>query len=105
MAGLDDMPLDSPVPGGPPKPPTAPSRPPVPTAPKKRPPVPGGGINTFTKRKVEVVTHPGTDHTGAKVSMLVAARELEATDQWTDYEIMSMTQNVDGSFSAKLRLK
>jgi len=106
MAGLDDMPMDSPVPGGPPKPPMAPKRPGVPSpTPKKRPPVPGGGINTFTKRKTEVVTHPGTDSTGTRISMLVAARELEATDEWSDYEIMSMTQNVDGSFSAKLRLK
>lgn len=107
MAGLDDVGLGAELPGGaakggPPRPPRGP-RPPA--APKKRPPVPGGGINTFTKRKVEILTHPGTDHTGAKISMLVAAREIEAVDQWKDYEIMSMTQNVDGSFSAKLRLK
>ncbi len=107
MAGLDEMPMDGPMDGPPmdgPKPPMAPKRPPVPS-PKKRPPVPGGGINTFTKRKVEVVTHPGTDHTGAKISLLTAAREIETVDQWKDYEVMSMTQNVDGSFSAKLRLK
>lgn len=108
MAGLDDLGMDPAMMGadGPPKPPMPPKRPGVPTAtPKKRPPVPGGGINTFTKRKTEVVTHPGTDSTGTKISMLTAARELEAVDEWKNYEIMSMTQNVDGSFSAKLRLK
>jgi len=105
-AGLDDMPMDGPAAlDGPPKPPMAPKRPPVPSPAKKRPPAPGGGINTFTKRKTEIVTHSGTDHTGARISLLTAARELEAADQWADYEIMSMTQNVDGSFSAKLRLK
>jgi hypothetical protein len=110
-AGLTDETLgDAPaMPGGPgmggpgrgaPKPPAVPGR--------KRPPAgvrAPGGPSVFTNRKTEVVTHPGRDAKGGRISIVAAARELEAQTEFKNYEVISMTTNPDGTFSAKLRAK
>lgn len=110
---LGDEPLGSPMdepmtPGAPGMDPTKRKRPaPRPPASRKRPPsgVRPPGINAFTKRQTEVVTHPGTDHLGKRISILAAAQALENSDEFKDYEIVSMTTNHDGTFSAKLKIK
>ncbi len=110
--GLGDAP---PMPGGPGAPgPVAPGRgaPKRPGAPmaapsRKRPPGgvrPPGAPSTFSKRDTEIVTHSGRNHLGTPITIVAAATELENSSEFSDYEVVSMTTNADGTFSAKLRL-
>jgi hypothetical protein len=112
-AGLEDIP--GPPPGGPgagPKPPAA--GPKVPGAPggrgmpggkPQRPVRPPSGVPVFTKNQSEVITHPGVDAEGNKITLVAAAAAIEADEEWADYEVAGMTENHDGTFSAKLKLK
>lgn len=111
LPGLKDeapLPPDvGPTPGGPPG--AAPGGPPRPPA---RPGIPSGkrpipaGPSAFSKRRTEIVRHAGVDEkTGDPVSLLEAATALETDSEWADYKIVGMTENSDGSFSAKLRLR
>lgn len=85
-------------PGGPPMPPRRPGMPtgkrPIQTSP-----------SVFTKRRTEIVTHAGIDDTGSALTLLEAANALESDGEWSEYKIVGMTENADGSFSAKLRLR
>lgn len=74
---------------------------------KRKPPLPGapgGGLPTFTHR-YEVATHPGVDSDGNKISLTAAASAMETDPDFTEYEVVGMTENTDGTFSAKLRRK
>jgi hypothetical protein len=71
-----------------------------------RPGIPSGGgpgLPTFTN--VEVATHPGVDEKGARISLLAAAQSLESDPDFSDYEVVGMIENADGSYSAKLKKK
>jgi len=88
--------------------PAGPPRPPMPSKGMDRrkpglPGAPGGGLPTFTN--FQVVNHPGVDDTGNKISLTAAAEVLEADPEFEQYEVVGMTENANGSFSAKLRLK
>lgn len=111
-AGLEDVPAGPPA-GGPPKPPGAPK---VPGAPGGRPGAgPGGkpqrpvrppsGVPVFTKNQTEVIKHDGVDAEGNKITLVAAAAAIEADEEWSDYEVTGMTENRDGTFSARLTLK
>jgi hypothetical protein len=104
--GLDDGPLPpdvGPTPGkAPAGPPMPPKRPGVPSGGAPRPGVP----NAFSKRRTEIVRHAGVDEkTGNSLTLLEAANALESDPEWGEYKIVGMTENSDGSFSAKLRLR
>lgn len=114
LPGLKDeapLPPDvGPTPGGPPGaglppaggPPRPPARPGVPSGKRPLP----TGPSAFSKRRTEIVRHAGVDEkTGDPVSLLEAANALETDAEWSDYKIVGMTENQDGSFSAKLRLR
>lgn len=96
--GLGDV---GPVPGGP--------KPPMPSGKGldgRKPGVPGppgGGLPAFTN--YQVATHPGVDDKGEKISLTAAAVEMESDPEFVNYEVVGMTENADGTFSAKLKLK
>jgi hypothetical protein len=103
--GVDDV---GPTPGHP-----GPGAPPVPPRPslpgskldgRKPPFIPGGGVSTFTKRRTEIVNHPGVDESGNRISIRQAAEELEADSEYTDYAIASIRED-NGRYIAKLQLK
>jgi hypothetical protein len=79
--------------------------------PPRRPGVPSGGAprpglpTAFTKRRTEVVNHPGVDDKGQRITLLAAASALESDPEWSDYEVAGMTVNADGTFAAKLKLR
>lgn len=85
-------------PGGAPRPPR---RPGVPSGGAPRPGLP----TAFTKRRTEVVNHPGVDDKGQRITLLAAASALESDPEWSDYEVAGMTVNADGTFAAKLKLR
>jgi hypothetical protein len=88
-------------PGGPPKP-GLPG--PGPDGRKRPvPPMPGGGLPTFTN--YQVAKHPGVNEQGERISLVAAAAELEKDADFTAYEVVGMTENADGTYSAKLKLK
>lgn len=91
-----------PTPGGPPAPPM-----PAKGLDKRKPGLPGapgGGLPTFT-HKYEVATHPGVDSEGKRISLTAAATALEADPDFVEYEVVGMTENADGTYSAKLKLR
>jgi hypothetical protein len=119
QGGDGPIPSDvGPVPGGPPvpgadaeslpapggKPPMPPRRPGVPTGRGMAGPRPGLPT-AFTKRQTEIVSHAGVDQQGNAVTLLEAASALEADPEWSDYKVVGMTENRDGTFSAKLQLR
>lgn len=98
--GLEDI---GPTPGKP-----APGAPPMPSpGMDKRKPgvpgVPGGGLPAFTN--YQVATHPGVDASGKRISLVAAANAMETDPDFEEYEVVGMTENADGTFSAKLKLK
>lgn len=106
--GLPLSPVDAPVPGdlgaGPVPPkggPKPPHRPGVPSGGAPKPGVP----SAFAKRRTEIVSHSGRHENGASMTLLEAANQLQSDPEWSDYEVVGMTENADGSFSAKLRLR
>ncbi len=107
--GLEDMAEVGPTPGsGGPKPPMGGPKPPMPSKGMDRrkpglPGAPGGGLPAFTN--FQVASHPGVDDKGEKISLTAAATALEADPDFENYEVIGMTENPDGSFSAKLKLK
>jgi hypothetical protein len=109
--GVDDMPPVpgisdvGPTPGGGGAP--VPPKPHLPGAGpdhRKPPFLPGGGVSTFTKRRTEIVTHPGVDESGTRITIRQAAAELEADEEYTDYAIASIRED-NGKYIAKLQLK
>jgi hypothetical protein len=95
-----------PVPGGPPpggRP--APRGAPRPPAQKKRPIGPPSGVSAFGGRRTEIVTHSGTDENGTRISLLAAANALAEDPDFAGYELVGMTANADGTYSAKLKLQ
>lgn len=114
-AGLEDVPagppMGGPPAGGPPKPPGAPKAPGAPGgrgAPggkPQRPVRPPSGVPVFTKNQSEVIKHDGVDADGNRISLVAAAAAIEADEEWSDYEVTGMTENRDGTFSARLTLK
>ncbi len=107
--GLEDVgPIPgggAPSPGGPPSGPVGPSRPSMPGK-KKGPGGPAGGgapISPFSN--VQVATHPGVNASGQKITMLAAGQALTSDPEFKDMEIVGITQNRDGSYSAKLQRK
>lgn len=119
LPGLGDEAPAPPIPGdaaelgGGAKPPMPPKRPGVPGGGgRPRPGIPGRpgapagggpGIPTFTN--VEVATHPGVDKEGNRISLVAAASVLEADPEFTEYEVIGMVENTDGTYSAKLKKK
>lgn len=74
---------------------------------KRKPPMPGmpgGGLPAFT-HTYEVATHPGVNSEGKKISLTAAAVEMENDPDFAQYEVAGMTENADGTFSAKLKLR
>jgi hypothetical protein len=97
--GLEDI---GPTPTAPPK--GGPKPPALPGAKPKRPGMnPGGGIPTFTN--VQVAQHPGYNEQGERISLVAAAAVLENDPEFTEYEVVGMVENKDGSYSAKLKRK
>lgn len=102
--GVESVPAPGGLPGGPGAKPAVPRRPGVPTGrgPAGMRP---GAPTTFSKRQTEIVTHAGVNDSGQALTLLEAANALESDPEWGDYKIVGMTENRDGSFSAKLRLR
>jgi len=94
-----------PTPGGGKKPAGPPKRPGVPSGKAAPRGVPGGGIPTFTKRKTEVIRHPGVNPQGEAISILAAVEEIKTDAAFEAYEVTGFTTNPDGTYSAKLTLK
>jgi hypothetical protein len=91
-----------PSPGG--MPPVAPRRPGVPSGRGMAGPRPGAPT-AFSKRRTEIVSHSGFNEQGQPVTLVQAAVALESDPEFVDYQVVGMTENRDGTFSAKLRLK
>lgn len=84
--------------------PAGPPRPPMPSKglDRRKPGLPAG-LPAFTN--YQVATHPGVDDKGEKISLTAAAVEMEADPEFSNYEVVGMTENADGTFSAKLKLR
>jgi hypothetical protein len=67
------------------------------------PPMPGGGLPAFTN--YQVAKHPGVNAKGARITLVAAAAELENDEEFAAYEVVGMTENADGTYSAKLKLR
>jgi len=90
-----------PTPGGPPAPPMPDKgfdgrKKPIPGS-------PGGGLPTFTN--YQVATHPGVDVNGNKLTLVAASSALQEDPEFVNYDVVGVTENSDGTFSAKLKLK
>lgn len=71
---------------------------------RKKPLLAPGQVSTFSRHH-EVATHPGVDEEGNRISLTAAAHDLEQSEVFAAYEVVSIVEDDNGQYVAKLRLR